>query len=220
MKKPSVPSEPASGAPYALAMLTAAPLPFVLAAPGDAPAAATIKAQLQAFKVTVEKDGDEKLGSASVAKPGDIIEYQATYSNDGQRAATNLNATLPIPAALSYVPNTASPGGFMASTDAQNFAPAPLKRAVKGKDGKTVMVMVPFSEYRALRWNVKQLAPGDDFKVSARASVRRQGGSDQGTGFRAENWKVRREVELASLHLLPVPLPPFPRFPRPEFSNK
>ncbi len=145
-----------------------APLPFVLAAPG---ASAAISASLQAFKVVPQKDGTEKLASADVAKPGDVIEYQATYSNEGKRAATNLNATLPIPAALSYVPNTASPGGFLASTDAQNFAPAPLKRAVKDKDGKTVMVMVPFLEYRALRWNVKQLAPGADFKVSARASV-------------------------------------------------
>lgn len=118
-----------------------------------------------------QKDGADKLAAADIAKPGDVIEYQATYSNGGKRAATNLNATLPIPAALSYVPNTAAPAGFMASTDAQNFAPAPLKRAVKDANGKTVTVMVPFSEYRALRWNVKQLAPGADFKVSARASV-------------------------------------------------
>ena len=138
----------------------------------DRNCARSIKAQLQAFKVVLEKDGDEKLASADVANPGDVIEYRATYSNDGKRAATNLSATLPIPAALSYVPNTASPGGFLASTDARNFAPAPLKRAAKDKDGKTVMVMVPFSEYRALRWNVSQLAPGADFKVSARASVR------------------------------------------------
>ena len=161
----------------ALSALTMAPLPFVLAAPGAAEVAPTIKAQLAAFKVVLEKDGDEKLAAADIAQPGDVIEYQATYSNQGNRAATNMNATLPIPAALSYVPNTASPGGFMASTDAQNFAPAPLKRAAKGKDGKTVMVMVPFSEYRALRWNVKKLAPGDDFKVSARAAVPKVGGA-------------------------------------------
>ncbi len=176
MKKLSAPTRTRLWGALALALLTAAPLPFVLAAPGaPSAAAATIKAQLQAFKVIVEKDGDEKLGSASIANPGDVIEYQATYSNDGQRAATNLSATLPIPAALSYVPNTASPAGFTASTDAQNFAPAPLKRTAKDKDGKTVMVMVPFSEYRALRWNVKKLAPGDDFKVSARASVAQAG---------------------------------------------
>ena len=159
-----------------LSALTMAPLPFVFAAPGAAEVVPTIKAQLAAFKVVLEKDGDEKLASAEVAQPGDVIEYQATYSNQGKRAATNLDATLPIPAALSYVPNTASPAGFTASTDAQNFAPAPLKRAVKDKDGKTVMVMVPFSEYRALRWNVKKLAPGDDFKVSARAAVPKAGG--------------------------------------------
>ena len=179
MKTPFFSSQPSSQArnrarlwgALALTALTLAPLPLVLAAPGDVPAAIT--AQLQAFKVVLEKDGDEKLASADVANPGDVIEYRATYSNGGKRAATNLSATLPIPAALSYVPNTAAPGGFMASTDAKNFAPAPLKRAAKNKDGKTVMVMVPFSEYRALRWNVSKLAPGDDFKVSARASVRK-----------------------------------------------
>ena len=155
----------------ALSALTLAPLPLVLAAPGVKNAAPLIQAQLQAFKVLLQKDGDEKLTSADVANPGDVIEYQATYSNGGQRAATNLNATLPIPAALSYVPNTATPGGFMASTDAKTFAPAPLQRKAKDANGKTVTIMVPFSEYRALRWNVKQLAPGADFKVSARASV-------------------------------------------------
>ncbi len=158
-----------------LSILTMAPLPFVLAVPGASTVAPIVKAQLQAFKVLLQKDGDEKLAAADIANPGDVIEYQATYSNDSQRAATNLNATLPIPAALSYVPNTATPSGFMASTDAKTFAPAPLKRAVKDANGKTVTVLVPFSEYRALRWNVKQLAPGADFKVSARASVPKVG---------------------------------------------
>ena len=158
-----------------LSALTLAPLPLVLAAPGASNAAPLIQAQLQAFKVLLQKDGDEKLAAADVANPGDVIEYQATYSNGGQRAATNLSATLPIPAALAYVPNTATPGGFMASTDAKTFAPAPLKRAVKDASGKTVTVLVPFSEYRALRWNVKRLAPGADFKVSARASVPKAG---------------------------------------------
>ena len=172
MKKHSVQSRTRLWGALTLSMLTMAPISFVLAAPAaTASATAAISASLQAFKVLPQKDGAEKLASAAVAKPGDVIEYQATYSNDGKRAATNLNATLPIPAALSYVPNTALPGGFMASTDAQNFAPAPLKRAAKDANGKTVMVLVPFSEYRALRWNVKQLAPGADFKVSARASV-------------------------------------------------
>ena len=153
-------------------MLTLAPISLVLAAPAaTASAAAAISARLQAFKVVPQADGAEKLAAADVAKPGDVIEYQATYFNQSKRAATNLNATLPIPSALSYVPNSASPAGFMASTDAQNFAPAPLKRAAKDENGKTIMVLVPFSEYRALRWNVKQLAPGDNFKVSARANV-------------------------------------------------
>ena len=168
MKKHSVQSRNRLWAALTLSVLTMAPVSFVIAAPA---ATATISASLQAFKVVLQKNGAEALASADVAQPGDVIEYQATYSNEGQRAATNLSATLPIPGALAYVPNTAAPAGFMASTDAQNFAPAPLKRAAKDANGKRVMVLVPFSEYRALRWNVKQLAPGADFKVSARASV-------------------------------------------------
>ena len=170
MKK-LISSRPRFWGVLALSALTMAPLPLVLAAPGASGAAPLIQAQLQAFKVLLQKDGDEKLAAADVANPGDVIEYQATYSNNGKSAATNLNATLPIPSALAYVPNTATPGGFMASTDAKTFAPAPLQRKVKDQNGKTVTVMVPFSEYRALRWNVKQLAPGADFKISARASV-------------------------------------------------
>ena len=175
MKKHSASSRTRLWGALTLSVLTMAPLSIVLAGPGNSSVAAAVKAQLQAFKVILQKDGGEKLASADIANPGDVIEYQATYSNDGNRAATNLNATLPIPAALAYVPNTATPGGFMASTDAKSFAPAPLQRKVKDANGKTVTVMVPFSEYRALRWNVKQLAPGADFKVSARASVPKVG---------------------------------------------
>ena len=172
MKKSFVSSRTRLWGALALSLLTIAPVTYVVAAPAaTSSVAAAISAQLQAFKVVPQKDGADKLAAADVAKPGDVIEYQATYSNQGKRAATNLNATLPIPSALAYVPNSASPAGFLASTDAQNFAPAPLKRAAKDANGKTIMVMVPFSEYRALRWNVKQLAPGADFKVSARASV-------------------------------------------------
>lgn len=174
MKK-IISSRPRLWGALALSILTLAPLPLVWAAPAAPNVAPLIQAQLQAFKVLLQKDGDEKLAAADVANPGDVIEYRATYSNAGKSAATNLSATLPIPAALSYVPNTASPGGFMASTDAQNFAPAPLARKVKDANGKTVTVMVPFSEYRALRWNVKELAPGSDFKISARASVPKVG---------------------------------------------
>ena len=133
MKKHSVQTRTRLWGALALSLLTMAPLTYVIAAPA---ATAAITASLQAFKVVPQKEGADKLAAADVAKPGDVIEYQATYSNDGKGAATNLNATLPIPAALAYVPNTAAPAGFTASTDAKTFAPAPLKRTVKDRDGK------------------------------------------------------------------------------------
>lgn len=135
-----------------------------IAAPADK---ADVKAELKAFKVV----GD-KLEAADRADPGDIIEYQARYTNVGAAPAQRFSPQLPMPEALVYAGNTALPSGFQATTDGKNFAPAPLMRSVKNPDGTTKMVAVPLREYRALRWQLGTLAPGESVTVKARARVK------------------------------------------------
>lgn len=130
-----------------------------------------VKAELKAFRVT-RVDGKEKLVSAETARPGEVIEYQVSYSNEGNAPAGDLKANLPVPDGMVYVANSATPNQIQASTDEKNFAPAPLTRVVKAADGTTKVVPVPLSEYRALRWNIGSLKPGAKVLVKSRMLVK------------------------------------------------
>lgn len=135
------------------------------------PMLAEVKVVLTANKIVVV-NGKEQAESSDKAKPGEVIEYVAEYRNTGNTAVTNVVATLPVPAGMEFLPDTAQPQQLMASTDEHNFAPVPLKRKVSGPDGKTVEQLVPFSEYRSLRWTLGQIPGGDSRSVKARMKVR------------------------------------------------
>jgi uncharacterized repeat protein (TIGR01451 family) len=134
-------------------------------------AQAEVKVEMKAEKVSIQ-DGKEALLSAKQAAPGDIVQYTAIYRNKDKSPAKQVLATLPIPAATEYVSGTAIPAGAMASTDGTHFSPVPLKRMVKNGEGKLVEQDVPFSEYRALRWLLGDLAGGESRTVSARVKFR------------------------------------------------
>ena len=135
------------------------------------PLQAEVKVNLVANKI-VSVDGAEHKQSADKAKPGEVIEYAAEYQNLDKASVKNVMATLPVPAGLEYLPETSSPQIMMASTDGSTYAPAPLKRSVRGTDGKMMDVLVPYSEYRSLRWNLGEISAGASKTVSARMKVK------------------------------------------------
>lgn len=132
---------------------------------------AEVKVELKANKVVVV-NGAEQKQPADKAKPGEIIEYVAEYRNTAKGPVSNVVATLPVPPGMEYVPDTAEPVQVFASTDEHNYAPVPLKRSVRGADGKTVEQLVPFSEYRSLRWKLGDLQGDSSRSVKARMKVR------------------------------------------------
>ncbi len=131
---------------------------------------AAIDTHLEARKVTRAADGTETLAPADSARPGDVIEYVATYRNTGRQAVSNLAATLPIPANTVYVAGSAHPAHPQASVDASAFAEMPLVREVV-HDGKTVLEPVPIREYRYLRWHAGALDAGKSVRFTARVRV-------------------------------------------------
>ncbi len=135
------------------------------------PAANGIESRLTQAKVTRGSDGKERLESAAIAKPGEVIEYRASYANKAKEPARNLEATLPVPSGLEYVPGTASPAGALATIDNVKFEPIPLKRMVKQADGRMGEREIPTTEYRALRWKLGSLDAGKDTVVAARMRV-------------------------------------------------
>lgn len=137
------------------------------------PLQAEVKVLLIASKI-INADGTEKKESGDKAKPGDVIEYVAEYKNPDKSSVKDVVATLPVPAGMEYLPNTAMPSQVMASTSDGKFAPVPLKRAVRGADGKVTQELVPYSEYRSLRWGLGDLSGGTSKSVRARMKVRTQ----------------------------------------------
>jgi uncharacterized repeat protein (TIGR01451 family) len=135
-------------------------------------AAEPLTATLEAHKVVRAADGKELQADAAAAKPGDVIEYRATYRNVSDKPLRGVMAMLPVPAAgVEYLANSALPAGVEASIDGVQFAPAPLKRLVKLPDGKHQQQLVPTTEYRFLRWPLGDLPAGAAKSVTARMRV-------------------------------------------------
>lgn len=124
--------------------------------------------QLTQKRVVVGPQG-EKLEDASTVKPGDVIEYRATYTNVSKLPVQGLVAKLPMPEGLEYQPKSAKPSNAtlqMAGRDGQ-FGVEPLQRKLADGSVQTL----PYTEYRTMRWNVGQLNAGASVVVSARAKV-------------------------------------------------
>ena len=148
----------------AAALVALAPTP--LRAQGDGP----VQTRLEARKVVRDADGREAFVAAEAVRPGDVIEYVATYRNTGSAPVRDLEATLPIPAHTELLAGSARPVGARASLDAREFAAPPLKRTVR-RDGRAVEEAIPTREYRYLRWSQPVLAPNQAVAFRARVRV-------------------------------------------------
>jgi uncharacterized repeat protein (TIGR01451 family) len=132
---------------------------------------ASVEAKLVGFKVARDANNKEVLSPADKVAPGDLLKYQVTYQNNGKSLLKQLTATLPLPVGTTYVAGSAKPANAMASVDDKTFAAMPLKRMVKKADGKLEEQLIPLTEYRALRWNLGELAEKGKVEVSARTRV-------------------------------------------------
>ena len=131
-----------------------------------------VEVQLVRRKVVLI-DAKETLQDAGTAKPGEILEETAIYTNKSKSFVTKLEATLPIPLNTELVPNSIKPAtaAVRASTDGLSFRPLPLKRKVKLANGVETEQLVPLNEYRFLRWYPGELAAGKSLNYSARFKI-------------------------------------------------
>lgn len=140
----------------------------VAPAPTEAAQKKAVAVVLTQAKVVKDAQGKEQLVAADSVKPGDVLEYTATYTNHTGKSVSGLVANLPIPEGLEYLPKTAKPGATLvkAATKDGVFAAEPLARNVSGKSEP-----VPYNEYRSLRWTLGQLPANGSTAVTARAKV-------------------------------------------------
>ncbi len=132
-----------------------------------------IVVNLKQFKVTMDAKGESRLGDASLVLPGDVIEYQATYSNRSTSVLT-VTATLPVPEAVAYIKDSAKSKPSLPYSVAQKdslFAQEPLVKKVTSVGGATLSQPVPLADYRFVRWDLGRLLPNTSVEVSIRAKV-------------------------------------------------
>lgn len=131
---------------------------------------APVEAKLEVRKVVRPAGASEAFASGDVVKPGDVIEYVATFRNTTDKPVRNLEPTLPLPEQTELVPGSARPASARASLDSREFAVLPLKRKAV-TNGRETVESVPYREYRALRWPPVDLDAGKSVSVSARVKV-------------------------------------------------
>ena len=131
-----------------------------------------LRVRLLHQRVVTATDGGERYVPAEHAKPGDLIEYRATYTNQVQTNLSGVLATLPIPAGMVYAPAGITPKPVLASLDGARFEPVPIKRMVKNPDWTKALKEVPLEEYRALRWTLDALRAGQAKTVRARMRIK------------------------------------------------
>ena len=144
---------------------------LLLAAPALAKPRITIA--IQQFK-EVADGKNTKLVPVTAANPGDIVEYQLAYKNEGDEPATNAVIEDPIPKGTTYLANTASGDAEItfSSDKGQTFAPpVRLTYEVKLPSGAVEKRTATPAEYTNVRWTVKQVAAGAGGKVVFRVRV-------------------------------------------------
>jgi len=129
-----------------------------------------LESTLEQHKVVRAADGAESLAPATSVRPGDVIEYVATYRNTGRAPITGVEATVPIPANTEFVAGSARPASARASVDGTTYAPMPLVRQVV-RGGRSAEEMVPAREYRYLRWSAPELGANQSVRFTARVKV-------------------------------------------------
>lgn len=130
-----------------------------------------IRIELTAQRVEKDAEGKESLSPAEEAKPGDTILYTATCENTSDRSLQGIAPVIPIPAGVTLVPDSITPAAKEATTDGSTFVSYPITRTVTTAGGKEESRPAPADAYRAIRWEIAELAAGAKTVVSLRVTV-------------------------------------------------
>jgi uncharacterized repeat protein (TIGR01451 family) len=128
-----------------------------------------VKVDLKQFKV-VDTNGKQELLAVEKTKPGDVVEYVATYHNVGKAAVKNVVGTVPVPNGMEYVPDQNTKAPDMAAAADGKFAPVPLKHKVM-RNGVQVEEVLPYSAYRSLQWKLGTMMPDQKIELKARVKL-------------------------------------------------
>ncbi|MCG8367509.1 MAG: hypothetical protein MJA27_29765, partial [Pseudanabaenales cyanobacterium] len=98
------------------------------------------------------------MGDKASVVPGDVLRYELTSENAGEKPATNLVVTQPVPAQTTYVLESAKANGaeLTFSIDGgETFVAEPLVE-VTLPDGAVELQPAPAEAYTHIRWDYSE----------------------------------------------------------------
>ena len=119
----------------------------------------TVTSQLEAYIVSTDDKGSESFERAKRARPGDVIEYRIEHANNTDSALGSFVVLGPVPKGTAYVPKSASSilkADLEVEVEDLGWNMPPVFRVIKDEHGKDVKVVVPSSEYKAIRWMISE----------------------------------------------------------------
>lgn len=158
--------------------------------------ASPVIVKLEQFLILPNPDGGELLSEAAAVSPGDLVEYRITYTNLGKKPI-RADAQLPVPEGLEYQPGSARAAGAARDTVHQvagkdsRFGLEPIKEQYIDARGQAAWRVVPYEQYRQVRWRGAALPPGASRVFQLRARV--AGGS---ASIRPRNVSSAAVVEI------------------------
>ena len=124
---------------------------------------------------TTPKGKITRLVATRSASPGDVLEYQLDYKNEGDEAASNAVIEDPIPKGTTFLANSAAGENAeitFSSDGGKTYAlPVKLTYEVRLPSGAIERRVATPAEYTHIRWTVKQVPPGKSGKVSFKVHV-------------------------------------------------
>ena len=137
--------------------------------------ASALAAQRQLVVTALNLNAKSRGSQSQAVLPGDVVQYQLRFTNQGQGDVRGVVFTNPVPAGLRYVDRSAGADrqdvAVEYSTDGgKTFAATPLVTEVV--DGKRVQRPASPEQYTHVRWTVQgSIAPGATVTAEFRAEL-------------------------------------------------
>lgn len=148
-----------------------------LAMAGTAFAKGPVNGYVEAFIVSLNDDGSEKVRTADEAVPGEVMEFQITFTNDGNESVTGIQVVDSIPENTKFISDSHSSdvqAAFEVSIDGGlSYESVPVRRVETQQDGTQIEVIIPAEQYTHVRWRASEplVSDGGQHRFSYRVSI-------------------------------------------------
>lgn len=152
-------------------------LALILGVAGFAYAKGPVTGEIQAFIVTKDSDGNEKILPAVETVPGEVMEFRIVFTNNGDAGVSGIKVVDPIPENTRFISDSHIAdveAVFEVSIDGgETFEIEPVKRVETQADGSQKEVVVPPEQYTHVRWVAAEelSSKGGKHSYSYRVSV-------------------------------------------------